>query len=372
MKPLANEYEDDFTRLSRLENSINDFIKRHTKLSIELNDIEKNLELILKEFNEEFQDSISKSDNRHTQEIGLRILDKLNNFSTIENSIMAKTNQNINNSNNNHHNHNNNNNEHENHNNEAAILSPNLSKTHQTTTNNEYAHVSDSNHYAKSKKPKQRKQKYHPSPLVNSHSAYLNQDIQDSSINLNGMDKSNEKNEPAQLVKAHYALVNPSTLYSTDTVNRLTHYKSTPSLVQANQGMLFDDYSQAKYTSVDDSFLNDSSQSRMYINMSMVMHSDHPVIEHCFRRIEILRPRIMGYKSDHKLSVYKELDTEIIHLMNRLNSVDCGNDVIFQQNKNIALCELHNLAGVLERAIDCVDSECVICNSFIYRQEVSV
>ena len=111
----------------------------------------------------------------------------------------------------------------------------------------------------------------------------------------------------------------------------------------------------------------------VYINMSSRIRSEHPIIEHCLRRIELLRPRIMHYKSEHKFRVYKELDHEISILMNELNGIDCSkDDTIFAQDKNVALCELHNLAGVLERSIECHDNDCVICNSFMYKPEVSV
>ena len=80
----------------------------------------------------------------------------------------------------------------------------------------------------------------------------------------------------------------------------------------------------------------------------------------------------MNYKSEHKLRVYKELDKEIVYLMNRLNTVEVDKGSTLEHDKNVALCELHNLAGILERSIDCQDPNCVICNSFIYKPEISV
>ncbi|KAI2799998.1 hypothetical protein BLOT_012210 [Blomia tropicalis] len=401
LSPKLNDMpQDDFTRLSRLERKIDDYIKRHNELSDELMLIESDLGLILKEFNDEFQESINKTDNRHTREIGVRILDKLNHFCTIENSIELRS-TNFTTINNNSKDTNVKNGKQQPQSlNEPMnkpispihkIQSQDIEKVNnvpmkqepkwnnnipkQQNQTNQYNNfptttkVNNTNNNNKNNNSKP----IETNPLMYSHSAFRKQ----SDLTFNESEPNVSQFESPHLVKAQYAIIN-STPYQTDTVQRLTHYKSTPSLVyqQQQQQQKVNQFTPSKELnrfSVADTYLNDQqNQSRMYINMSMVMHSDHPIIEHCFRRIEILRPRIMGYKSEHKLSVYKELDSEIINLMNRLNSVDCGDDQSFHKDKNIALCELHNLSGVLERAIECTDPECVICNSFIYSQEVSV
>lgn len=367
--PKPADIEDDFTRLSRLEVKIDGYIKRHNKLSVELNTIEQNLGLILNEFNDEFQDSIGKSNNRHTQEIGVRILTKLNDFCSIDNSLELRPN-------------------------ELPPMEPNqkmqkkqsralppanLPMSRKSSTESDSTRTSKPNRVlaqavqpspTSPPPPKMLPSTFTTSPLVNSHSTHYHNN-RDFTFNLTGIEKEKAGDfGPTNLVKAHYARVDTSTPYTTDTVTRLTHYKSTPSLVHANQSL---PYESSPQYAAEESYLNDPNQSKtMYINMSSTVHSNHPLIEHCFRRIELLRPRIMGYKSEHKLSVYKELDNEIIQLMNRLDAADCGNVSVFQQDLNIAYCELHNLAGVLERAIDCTDPECVICNSFIYKQEISV
>lgn len=364
--PKINDFQDDFTRLSRLEIKIDDYIKRHHQLSIEINDIEQDLGLILNEFNDEFQDSIVKNDNKHTLKIGERILDKLNNFCSNDNSVVFKTapydgkTQQL----------------------PDRTFSPvSIPKSRKSSTESEQSNRV--NQHLKTRKiprppplpiaPVQAKMTASTlptSPLTNSHNGHY-QKNRDFTFNMTGIEKPNDSYGSPHLVKAHYAVVNTSTPYTEDAPSKLTHYKSTPSLAQ--QSMVYEN-SSSQYAPVDDAYIanNDPNQSRMYINMSMIMHSDHPVIEHCFRRIEILRPRIMGYKSEHKLSAYKDLSNEIWRLSNRLDTVDCGNDSIAQQDKNIAKCELFNLEGVLERAIQCTNEECVICNSFIYKQEVSV
>lgn len=389
----ANDYyQDDFTRLSRLEMKIDDYIKRHHQLSVELNNIEQDLGLILNEFNDEFRDSIVKSDNRHTLKIGERILDKLNGFCSIDNAIEFK------------------------HANSEGKGVPKLSErpfppaplppktSRKSSTESEQssrAHVNQLKSAStaptavpaiQTKAPQQQTVLTSPSPLVNSHNGHYRKNHRDFTFNMTGIERPPSESQhygSPHLVKAHYAVVNTSTPYTEEVAGpRLTHYKSTPSLVQ--QSMAYESSSNTpvqQHYATDDTFIQgqtginnhnpnpnsiDPNQSRMYINMSMVMHSDHPVIEHCFRRIEILRPRIMGYKSEHKLSAYKELSNEIWRLMNRLDTVDCGGDGVAQQDKNIAKCELFNLEGVLERAIQCTNEECVICNSFIYKQEVSV
>nr|XP_046910625.1 uncharacterized protein LOC124491940 [Dermatophagoides farinae] len=375
---------DDFTRLSRLENKIDSYITRYNEIADELDSIRTNLNLIQKEFKNEYDDDISDGKkNKHVVEIGDRILAKLDSF---------KINDDYNNQS------------------LSPPPPPPLPQTPQppmTNTDtvdkpNAIALLHhDQTTMAKQTRPKTlnlspigkikstsqlQQNKYDQKTTTTTTTITTSTSIPSPTrvlVTLNGMMIPPASRPVYTVARAKYAIVNDDdddendggdNSYNTTNaefipINASAFYTSTPSMNQ-QQSSSFSTKRLSPIQSVDEIT---TIEHPVYINMSSRIRSEHPIIEHCLRRIELLRPRIMHYKSEHKFRVYKELDHEISILMNELNGIDCSkDDTIFAQDKNVALCELHNLAGVLERSIECHDNDCVICNSFMYKPEVSV
>ncbi|KAH9420167.1 hypothetical protein DERP_011501 [Dermatophagoides pteronyssinus] len=366
---------DDFTRLSRLENKIDSYITRYNEIADELDNIRTNLNLIQKEFKQEYDDDIiGGKKNKHVVEIGDRILAKLDSFKINESHT-------------------------------SPVLS--LSQTPEPFTDeiddkpNKTALKSDDDgddHKAKQTKSKflnlslmKRKSQNKYDQKTPTTTATTPTSPERVPITLNGMMVPPQYNPLYTMAHASYAIVdndeNGVDLHNKTNMESIPEhepalYTSTPSTKHPNQE-----------SSIQRSYIHDEPQSPsfasqrispvrfvdgitaerpVYINMSSRLRSEHPIIEHCLRRIESLRPLIMRYNSEHKFRVYKEFNEEIFNMMNELNDIDCSKDSLFANDKNVALCELHNLAGVLERSIQCKDNDCVICNSFMYKPEVSV
>ncbi|OTF82219.1 hypothetical protein BLA29_003572, partial [Euroglyphus maynei] len=356
---------DDFTRLSRLENKIDSYITRYNEIADELDNIRTNLHLIQKEFQQEYDDDIiDGKKNKHVVEIGDRILAKLDSFKIND----------------------------FNHSQTPPIINDEVDKPNAT------ALYPNRDHSAKQTKPKslnlstKSRDKYNQEPTTTTSTSISSPTR--VLVTLNGMMVPPSSRPIYTLARAKYAIVSDDEdedNYShnhSNTANIPEHssslYTSTPSMNQQNQppsSQYNNDETQLSFASqrlspvrsVDNCVTTTTTvEHPLYINMASGLRSEHPIIEHCFRRIELLRPRIMFYKSEHKFRVYKELDNEIFNLMNELSKIDCTNDALFAQDKNVALTELHNLAGVLERSIECRDQDCVVCNSFMYKPEISV
>lgn len=319
-------HSDDFTRLSRLEVMINNYLKRYTELDDEMCNIKLNLNLMYNEFRPEYESLVEKQSNQHIVKIGDRIMDKLKPFTGHK---------------------------------EEKQSEPEASKEREERV----------------KSPKQERQK----------SGKVERQREEEKIGPESgqrmLDSANQVGLPVtHLVHAKYAVVStpPPSYEANGGGGRYGDFHSTPSLASGPPDYQPHSYRAKPYRESSSPYPEpeedgpDSRRDRMYLNMSMSMHSNHPVIETCFRKIELLRPKILNYKSEHKLRVYRELDQEISLLMSRLETVNCQHNPAYEHEKVVALSELHNLAGVLERSTSCQDPSCVLCNSHIYKPEISV
>ena len=336
-KSREPQIEDDYTKLIRIESQVDSYIKRHALLSNELDSVEQNLRQIEEEFNDEFDQLVLTSNQKHVLQTGDRVMKKLN--ATLNTKPRPQS---------------------------EPTQRKKTSNKSSTLPGNGKRHV-QSEHTKSQSKPTTPTEEPRSLPPL-----------------------STATND---LVHAQYAIIKTSTPNLDKPLEAAQFIPAENShIYQQNHTALVEDYSGLDDT--DWSFyqqqqlqqlqqpppppsqqhqqLTRVTSPKMYLNMAMTMHSDNPTVEHCFRKIELLRPRILGYKSEHRYRVYHELYNEIMALFYRLQNIDEQSKQQYENDINIALTELHNLSGVMERSIDCQNSQCDICNSFNYRAEIQV
>ena len=309
--------EDDYTKLIRIESQVDSYIKRHIILANELDSVEENLREIEKEFNEEFDQLVLTSNQKHVLQTGDRVMKKLN----------------------------------------EALHSNKVRPQSEPTPRKKVPNKS-------STLPGSGKR---PAPVTSTKSQSKPSTPVDEPQTLASNSGVND------LVHAQYAIIKTSTpnLDKPFNDNSATFPSENNNYYTQNNTGMVEDFSGLDET--EWKFYEERITSpKMYLNMAMTMHSDNPTVEHCFRKIELLRPRILGYKSDHRYRVYHDLHNEIMILFYKLQNIDEDSKQLFDNDINVALCELHNLSGIMERSIDCQDIQCEICNSFNYRTEIQV
>lgn len=370
--------DDDFTRLTRLEKRVDATLEHYSALCDELSAIEESLLAMRAEFDQEFKHYIVDQGNGHTIQIGNRLLTKLNHFKVIQQTIVPNT---------------------------AAQVEPRNDETKKTSTKSinkkqpeaVYASVG----VKTTKKPVNGSQPKNV-PSNGETTNNVNDNIEEvtgfepnrivNSTPIKGIRPSTQ-HKPMRMERQYSPISSSSAASSsahTKQPNSLSDATpSEPSLpppmdpynFKAIPVRLTNDAGDYEYNQIGlplappppPQSSNQPGVTPLYLNMSMSMHSTDATVEGCFRQIERLRQRIINYRSDHKLKVYQEMRKEIIYLMNRLDTVQPQSESSdLARDKNIAQCELHNLAGMLERSVMCTDHECVLCNSFIYKPEISV
>lgn len=375
-----NEDLDDFSRLARLEIKLDDHMARYFELTNEMNKIEQDLVLIRREFQHEFKEYLLQKANAPTVELGEKILEKLDHYYTQLEETKAESEG-------------------------SHSRRPSQQLTQPGWGQTVPAHQQQQPKQASSRPGKSttsRSSYYQPREGDNHHKQHHLTKSQPQLNEAFPMDISAipttavPTNNGTEVHKAHYVVIGDHDDEGRGTPTdqrrggqRVSHHQSTPSITlppppqspppavevyqhqyqQPQQQHHRHHHQQPQHYQPPEVT---RAHQPMYLNMAMSLHSGHPAIENTFRRIDLLRPRIMMYNAEHKLRSYHEMSHELSSLMAHLEHLAVGTGGEFEQDRNIALCELHNMIGMLERSIQCEDQHCVICNAFVFSDEVSV
>ncbi len=98
-----------------------------------------------------------------------------------------------------------------------------------------------------------------------------------------------------------------------------------------------------------------------------LMKSNSKVIKDCAQSIEALNEQINQNEFLHKTTLFKRIDRQLFKLMVNLDDIDIENNPDLEEERRLALLEIHDLNKLLDSKIKCnkKQNDCIVCKTGI-------
>jgi hypothetical protein len=101
--------------------------------------------------------------------------------------------------------------------------------------------------------------------------------------------------------------------------------------------------------------------------LNALIKSNNEVIKNCAQSIEGLNEQIKQNEFPHKITLFKRIDRELFKLMIKLDDIDIENNPELEEERRLALLEIHDSIKLLDSKVKCNKklNDCIVCKTGI-------